>query len=263
MTPFPYFLSALCNEVVTFAISPFGCARNRTLSAQVLRGTWLLVLCASIGLGQSAQIENKGKSIDSDGKLVANASVHFHNTADTSKSQRVTGNSVGDFVAPASLADGVYKVCVQVPGNELYVDPCQWRKSPQFVQVKNGKLPANFTAQAERGVRVKVHINDQFRTLLPTGAANSPRLSTAILSETQILYGMRLLRRNATGLDYELIVPYDSDLMLHFSGAPAILSVSKGVRADTAKSGGQLTPLRITRGTAAPMITADIHAASK
>ncbi len=116
----------------------------------------------SLGLlaAQSPQSNNSVKIKDEDGNNIANPTVQLLNATDDSKSKKGDGDYKADF-APANLADGDYKVCVNMPAT-LFINPCLWKNNPPIVNVKNGKLPANFSVTAERGVSFKIHVNDQF-----------------------------------------------------------------------------------------------------
>lgn len=220
------------------------------------------LLPAALSLGvltfaQSPQANNSVKIKDEEGKNVPNPKIELIHANDNSKSKKGDGDSNGDFV-PANLADGDYKVCVNMPGT-MYINPCQWKKNPPTVNVKNGKLPGNFSVTAERGVTFKIHVNDQFGSLIPgPGKPQASSLNTQVTSEASFPFPMRLVRRNARGFDYELTVPFDSDMDLSLRGAPVFLSINNGAKSDASKSGAA-AKLRVPKGTIPNVLRVDVH----
>ena len=144
-----------------------------------------------------------------------------------------------------------------------FINPCLWKNNPPIVNVKNGKLPGNFTVTAERGVTFKIHVNDQFGNLIAgRGQPVTNSLRTQITSESKFPFPMKLFRRNARGLDYELTVPFDSDMNLSLRGAPVVVSINNGAKVDASKTGAAAS-LRVPKGSTPNVLRVDVHDVAK
>ena len=165
---------------------------------------------------------------------MANPTVQLLNTTDDSKSKK---------------GDGDYKVCVNMPAT-LFINPCLWKNNVPIVNVKNGKLRANFSVTAEHGVTFKIHVNDQFGNLIAgPGQPVTNALRTQITSESKFTFPMRLVRR-------------DSDMNLSLLGAPVVVSINNGAKVDASKS-GPATPIRVPKGTTPNVLRVDVHDVAK
>ena len=222
---------------------------------------WIAVCIFSLLAPLQAQNQNSIKIRDEENKNISGANVRLSNKSDDSKSKSGKGDDKGD-IGVSQLEDGEYKVCIDNP-ELLIVDECKWKKNPQTLNIQGGKVKGNPEITVQRGAILQIHVNDQFRTLVrKAGQAQTPILNSFITGETSIPFGMRLVRRNARGMDYELVVPFDSNLKISMRGSPVLLSINQGARSDASKSGAA-AQVRIPKGSRPNVIRVDIHEATK
>ena len=209
-----------------------------------------LLCCAAIpAIGQSV---NSITIKDDSGNGIKGANVRLIHSSDDAKSKQSTGDGNG-ALSLALLGDGDYSVCIDNP-ELLIVDECKWRKKPQVITVTGGKT-SKTSVQAEKGVKQRARVNDPLGTLSKT---QTIFMSSTIAGETRRPIPMKLVRRNATTLDFELVIPADSTLNLALNGPPAFVSIKQGARMDISKSGAG-TWLRVPKGTEPETIRVDVH----
>ena len=209
-----------------------------------------------------AQTSATGRILDDSGKPIANAVTYLQSPqGGPSISQKADTTSAGGFSANG-LADGVYEICVHMP-DKNYINACQWLKNPPTITVKKGQVPVNLDVAVQTGVKVKLHVNDPGGNLQMKGPQlRPPALLVGVWSEKGFFYPMTQTGTNLTGADYELTVPYESDIKVTANGTALLVSLEKGTVADTSKAGASLL-LRVNKGSAAKTLTLDINGPAK
>ena len=221
--------------------------------------------CAAITLIPLAQAQPSatGRILDDDGKPVSNPVIFLlpQQPSGPAGPQKADSRADGSWSA-ATLADGVYQVCVHMP-EKGYINACQWLNTPPTVTVKSGQVPTNIDIPVQTGVKVSLHVNDPGGNLQPKGPlVHPPFLLIGVWSEKGRFQPMTLTAASITGMDYNITVPYDSNLKVTANGTPLGVALEKGAAADASKAGAS-TPLRLTKGNSGKVLTLDVTAAGK
>lgn len=216
-----------------------------------------LALLTPAAFSQSA---NSGRILDEDGKPIPNAIVHIQTQNGAADAKRADAASDGAF-STAALPDGTHNVCVHMPETS-YINACLWSNSPPTITVVKGNITGpNKDITVQRGVTLKLRVNDPGGNLTPKVPSKTqpPSILAGLWSETRRFYPMRIAASDAGGSTYQLTVPYESDMKLTVNGSALLVSLQKGAQADASKLGAAVA-VRIPRGTTPGVITADIAA---
>ena len=245
--------------------------KQRQKLTQLPKNLNLSLITATIGILLSAlaplahaQPSVSGRILDDGGKPVPSAVVYLQpqqqQQGDPGKGQKADTNPAGEFSA-AGLADGVYNVCVHMP-EKGYINACNWLKNPPTVTVKKGQAAINADVPVQTGVKVQVRVNDPGRNLQVLGpVARPPFLLVGVWSEKGFFYPMGRVGGSNSG-DYEITVPYESNLNVTVNGTGLQVSLERGAAAEASKAGAAV-PLRLTKGSAPRVLTLDVSAAAK
>ena len=211
-----------------------------------------------------AQPSASGRILDDGGKPVPSPIVYLQPQqppqGDPGKGQKADTNPAGEFSA-AGLADGVYNVCVHMP-EKGYINACNWLKTPPIITVKKGQPTINTDVPVQSGVKVQVRVNDPGRSLQVLGpVARPPFLLVGVWSEKGFFYPMGRVGGSNSG-DYEITVPYESNLNVTVNGTGLQVSLERGAAAEASKAGAAV-PLRLTKGSAPRVLTLDVSASAK
>ena len=237
---------------------------QQNLNLQLITATIGILLSALSPLAQ-AQSSASGRILDDGGKPIPSAVVYLQpqqpQQGDPGNGQKADSTPDGKFSADG-LADGVYNVCVHMP-EKGYINSCNWLKNPPTVTVKKGLPTANTDVPVQTGVKVQVRVNDPGGNLQVLGPVTRPPfLLVGVWSEKGFFYPMSRVGGSSSGADYELTVPYESNMKVTVNGTALQVSLERGAAADASKAGAAV-PLRVTKGSAPKVLTLDVSAAAK
>ncbi len=237
---------------------------QKTLNLQWITATIGILLSALTPLAQ-AQPSASGRILDDGGKPIPSAIVYLQRQqpqqGDPGNAKKADSTPDGKFSADG-LADGVYEVCVHMP-DKGYINACHWLKTPPTITVKKGQAATNTDVPVQTGVKVQVRVNDPGRNLQVLGpVARPPFLLVGVWSEKGFFYPMSRVGGSSGAADYELTVPYESNMNVTVNGTGLQVSLERGAAADASKAGAAV-PLRLTKGSAPKVLTLDVSAPVK
>ena len=133
---------------------------------------------------------------------------------------------------------------------------------PPSPSKKARRQSINTDVPVQTGVKVQVRVNDPGRNLQVLGpVARPPFLLVGVWSEKGFFYPMGRVGGSNSG-DYEITVPYESNLNVTVNGTGLQVSLERGAAAEASKAGAAV-PLRFTKGSALKVLTLDVSAPAK
>ena len=180
-----------------------------------------IVLMGTFSFAQSSNAPGRvsGKINDDQGAAAANATVTLraNGPAKVDTYRTVTGKD-GSYLF-TNIPQGVYTICIQSDATATHLNPCVWSDKPQMVSV----LPASLTVVAnpivEKGVLLRVRINDLSKAL-ERKSPTDPVLLVGVWNAQNIFYPLSQVSKDSGGATYQANVPYDANLKV--SHGPAI-----------------------------------------
>jgi hypothetical protein len=124
------------------------------------------------------------------------------------------------------LAEGMYSLCVQAPGDE-YLDPCQWNGSPTSVTLTSGQAATGVALKLTAASVLSIEVLDPQKVLSQlTKDGRRPDLTIGVWGPKGLHYPAHLvgsstpagnLKGGITSYSYRLAVPRDTALNFHIA----------------------------------------------
>ena len=120
----------------------------------------------------------------------------------------------GSYVV-RNLPPGPYEICVALAGSNL-LDPCTWSKEPPGGLVGAGeKRKVNVPMATGRQVTIRIDDNAKGEMeLLENKGQGSPHIGLFVRAERVRTVTPSLVKRDATGRDYSVLVPLTHDVQV-------------------------------------------------
>jgi hypothetical protein len=165
----------------------------------------------SILLSQSNPGAIRGTVADDKGHAISGAIVTAQLRALPPSSKTAVTASDGSFQL-TSLPAGPYVLCAQVTAGG-YLDPCQWTATPPAATVAAAQVSVNITLP--KGSIVKVRMQDANRQMSQkTKDGRQPHLLIG-LPTPRGFSPAHLTHQDSAGSDFEVTVPFDTNLTMH------------------------------------------------
>jgi|SRR6266545_361001 len=120
-------------------------------------------------------------------------------------------------------------MCVQAPASE-YLDPCLWSTRQTMVTLAAGQNLTGQSIQAAGGAFVRVRLQDaQKRLKASLGSGKSAPMLIGIWTPAGIFLPLTMMAEDEDGRNYQVLVPWDSNLRLAVSGGALQLEDEKRV----------------------------------
>ena len=221
--------------------------RSRVSSVYLL---YLSLLGSIVQAQQSATGAVAGMLTTQDGKsVVATVRARKSNPYPPSPSVRVTTGNGGAFQI-GGLASGPWQLCAAVTGGD-YIDECLWGTSGVTVNVQPGKTTSGIALQVKKASGVQVRINDP-QGLASAGSANR-YLVLGVMGPGGHFHALRRRSADATGVNYQLDVPYEKPFRMLLRGVG--LSVADSANNAVPAAGLSVPLLYSSTAPAAPVLT--------
>ena len=235
----------------------------RVMNRIALRLLWTAPV--SVGLlllgqtsGGTGQLNGKVLAADT-GKAVARAFVTLTRTGGGTGRRTVNGRTgVDGTFGFSGMAAGSYRVCVQVVGPDLLLDPCRW-EAGVTAAVAAGQTTVLPAIGLKRGATLRVRVVDA-QGLLAAAAAQERnqgrgggggRGGVALLagawSANGLFQPLRVTSRRGGNWDYDLVAPAGASLRVTVTSPGFELADEKGARVDPEKGAAMM----VQTGTAA------------
>ena len=151
-----------------------------------------------------------------DGALIAGVVVA--NGVGLAASGRAVSAANGAFTI-TNLPAGTYFLCGR-PRGRGYLDPCIWSSDPPKVSVTAGKATANIKLVLPKGAVIDVRVNDPSTVLGATALPKTvaPHLLLHTLTPRGLIEPLVMAGKDATGVDYQTTVPFNSPVRISVAG---------------------------------------------
>ncbi len=114
----------------------------------------------------------------------------------------------------ASLPAGTYSLCVQAPSG-AYLDPCSWSDTPTSVTIADGQTSSGNTIRIQAAATLHVRVDDPGQSLKQqSNGAGRAHVLVLLIKSDGMAIPMPLTTSDATGLDHQLAVPFDTKLKI-------------------------------------------------
>jgi hypothetical protein len=232
----------------------FGGLNMRSTHKELLTLVWMSSLFLfGTGLLPAQTGQLTGTITAQDGTPVAGAFVVAAGGAAPGNNQNVRSGSDGSF-AFSSLPAGSYQICVQVPNGSL-LDPCQWSAAPPSGTVTAGQTVSLGTIQVATGQRLYVKLLDDKGALgANEGRGKTPGAHVLIgVWSGGTFHPMRLRSKGAGTWSHDLVVPFNTPLMLTITSTAFALADANGNSVNAAT--GASLPIQVAaESTLAPIV---------
>ena len=190
----------------------------------ICRGNALaaFAILSTAALAQTQQVGGSvsGTVIGEDGTAIIGATVAIHLTpAKVSRlSPQRTDWSVqtvtGGVFDVAGLPEGTYTVCPRMP-NSTWLNPCEWNFPTPVATVTRSNPNPTLAITLKRGVAVPVRIDDQGQLLAQNeGKTPGAGLLLSVSGPGLFFRLVPLVSKDATGRNYQLLIPFNTQLTL-------------------------------------------------
>lgn len=130
----------------------------------------------------------------------------------------------------SNLAPGLYYLCAYAPPQKSVLDSCEWTFSPPTVTLTTGQNQTGVQIVLQPGVRLQLRVNDLAQVLpVPVLGRKGNALQTSLTDAGGFYHAMPLRSFDATGFNYEMVVPAAMALTMQFGGTGLALTDAKGV----------------------------------
>jgi hypothetical protein len=151
----------------------------------------------------------------------------------------------GTFSA-GNLPSGLMKVCVQAP-NSVFVEVCRWPLAQTTVTMSTGQSVSLPTISMILGFPLQIRVNDASGVLsTPTVGPKAPGVNVGVFPDTHLFVHARQVSRDATGYNYQVLVPFGLSLHVSVTATGVALANSAGA---TVAGGNFSTPVTVPSGT--------------
>ncbi len=155
----------------------------------------------------------------------------------------------GSFAA-SNLPAGLYRVCAQSP-NVDYVDYCKWPGTIPTVTLAVAENKALSGIAMRKGVHVSVRLDDPYGYVPRAGGPQvDPGITLGVFVTGGTFVPVRRVSFDATGLNYDLLVPFDTQMQFSAYSRNYTLADGNGSAADPKV--GVTAPVKVATGGAAP-----------
>lgn len=162
-----------------------------------------------------------GMVTDMGGKPVGSVLVTYQRKAVSAEDARVAVGKMfsldGGFRFQG-LAAATYYLCVQSAPSRGYLDSCEWTFQAPSVALAPGQAVANVRLALEKGARLEVRVKDP-KKIVPNKSDASGFFETGVYGGNGVYHSAPLLSKDNEGSDFVLVVPYEKDLTVTWSGS--------------------------------------------
>lgn len=124
------------------------------------------------------------------------------------------------------LPSGHYNVCV-LDKSQAFINPCDWLEPNTQIDVTDGKESGPLNLSLKAATVLQVHVNDPGNALTATARdATPPRVLVTIRGVVGAGMIAVEANRTATGVDYQMRVPFDTPLKLQITSKVVALETA-------------------------------------
>ncbi|SRR6266849_3256141 len=148
----------------------------------------------------------------------------------------------------ANVPAGTYRICADAL-NRALLNTCRWGGGPSVAIGAGNAIASVPTVRLAAGATLSVHVAD------PTGALGKQATLAVEVSTPTGFVPLPLVGSSAASRDYQMLVPFSTDLSLMILGKSFTMTNAQGLSVDYQH---QTIPVRFTAGTPAPAVNLSI-----
>ena len=231
------------------------------MNTQRFSSTLLFLISITFAHAQSVNAPGRvsGKISDDQGGTAANAILTLRPNGPAKVDiYRTTTGKDGTYLF-TNIPAGVYTLCLQSDSTATHLNPCMWSDKPQIITVSPANLTVVSNPVVEKGVSLRVRINDPNLALVRKSPAD-PVLLVGVWNAQNVFYPLSQVSKDSGGATYQANVPYATDLKVSLHGPAIQIQVDKAAAISGAST---ILPVRIERTSASKDLTIDVIARTK
>ena len=155
----------------------------------------------------------KGLVTGEDNRAIAGARIVAYGATALFGQSAATSGADGSYQI-SGLAAGTYKLCAVIASGD-YLDPCVWAAAPPQVSLAVGQTAAGTNLKLQAATMLRVRVDDpsqHLQSVLPNAA--KPHILIGVLTAEGNFVTVAATAKNASGIDYQAAIPYDTPLKL-------------------------------------------------